>query len=144
MEEFIKDLEKKYIFIMGAMKSTKRILEDLEAEVMITGNILAPETALEVAEIFEENLNIIVALDYFSVNIPIASKYDFKRLATDILILIKDIAKADAYFNGNLTSFINYVVDKVPVDVKTINTKRHMINLKIINPVKTDGVKIKC
>lgn len=144
MEEFIKHLEKNSILITRQVRKNKWILEDVEAELSITGNILAPSTALDIAELFEDYINILVALDYFPVKFNILRQYELKELITDELILIKDIARLDSYSNGNLTSFLNYVIEKVPVNVRNINTSRNMINYKI-NSIKTEeGVKLKC
>lgn len=144
MEEFIKHLEENSILITKQVRKNKWILEDVEAELSITGNILAPLTALDIAELFEDYINIIVALEYFPVKFNILRQHELKELITDELILIKDIARIDSIYNGNLTSFLNFVIDKVPVNVKTINTKRNMVNYKI-NSIKTEeGVKLKC
>lgn len=144
MEEFIKHLEENSILITRQVRKNKWILEDVEAELSITGNILAPSTALDLAELFEDYINILVALDYFPVKFNILRQYELKELITDELILIKNIARLDSYSNGNLTSFLNFVIDKVPVNVRNINIKRNMINYKI-NSIKTEeGVKLKC
>ena len=71
MEEFIKHLEKNSILITRQVRKNKWILEDVEAELSITGNILAPSTALDIAELFEDYINILVALDYFPVKFNI-------------------------------------------------------------------------
>ena len=143
MEEFIKHLEENSILITRQVRKNKWILEDLEAELSITGSILAPSTALEVAELFEDYINIIVALDYFPVKFNVLRQWELKELITDELIVIKNIARIDSSRNGNLTSFLNFVIDKVPIDVKAVNVKRNMINYKI-NPINADGVKLKC
>ena len=144
MEEFIKHLEENSILITKQVRKNKWILEDVEAELSITGSILAPTTALDIAELFEDYVNIIVVLDNFPVNFNLLRQYELKELITDELILIKDIARIDSIYNGNLTSFLNYVIDKVPINVRNVKTKRNMINYKI-NPIKTEeGVKLKC
>lgn len=144
MEEFIKHLEENSILITKQVRKNKWILEDVEAELSITGSILAPTTALDIAELFEDYVNIIVVLDNFPVNFNILRQYELKELITDELILIKDIARIDSIYNGNLTSFLNYVIDKVPINVRNVKTKRNMINYKI-NPIQTEeGVKLKC
>lgn len=144
MEEFIKHLEENSILITKQVRKNKWILEDVEAELSITGSILAPTTALDIAELFEDYVNIIVVLDNFPVNFNLLRQYELKELITDELILIKDIARIDSIYNGNLTSFLNYVIDKVPINVRNVKTKRNMINYKI-NPIQTEeGVKLKC
>lgn len=144
MEEFIKHLEENSILITKQVRKNKWILEDVEAELSVTGSILAPTTALDIAELFEDYVNIIVVLDNFPVNFNLLRQYELKELITDELILIKDIARIDSIYNGNLTSFLNYVIDKVPINVRNVKTKRNMINYKI-NPIQTEeGVKLKC
>jgi len=144
MEEFIQHLEENSILITRQVRKNKWVLDDMEAELSVTRSILANGTALDLAELFEDYINILVALDYFPIKFNILRQYELKELITDQLIIIKDIARIDSLNNGNLTSFLNYVIDKVPINVKNINTKRNMINYKI-NSIKTEeGVKIKC
>lgn len=144
MEEFIKHLEKNSILITRQVRKNKWILEDVEAELSITGNILAPSTALDLAELFEDYINILVALEYFPVKFNMLRQYELKELITDELILIKNIARLDSYSNGNLTSFLNFIIDKVPVNVRNINIKRNMINYKINSIQTEEGVRLKC
>ena len=144
MEEFIKHLEKNSILITRQVRKNKWILEDVEAELSITGNILAPSTALDLAELFEDYINILVALEYFPVKFNMLRQYELKELITDELILIKNIARLDSYSNGNLTSFLNFIIDKVPVIVRNINIKRNMINYKINSIQTEEGVRLKC
>ena len=70
MEDLIKWLELNYNLVIDKLKKNIRTSEDLEADVVIDNRILAPTTALELAEIYEEVLNTIVVLEAYEVELP--------------------------------------------------------------------------
>ena len=131
MEDFIKWIETNPDLLIAKCKSNIRTFEDLEATVVIDNKILCPSTALELAEIFEEYLNLLAVLESMKVELPIDVKEEIKRLSNESLTKLLDVAEAEAKNNGNLALFINIVTEKatVPNLLGLVNVNDNMISL---------------
>lgn len=115
MEYFIKWLEANPDLIIDKANKNISTFEELEAEVVIENKILCPSTALELAEIFEEYLNLLAVLESVEVELPSDVKEELKALSDKSLTKLLGIASAEAKNNGNLALFINIVANKVEV-----------------------------
>ena len=131
MEQFIKWIEENPDLIIDKCKSNIKTFETLEADIVIDSSILCPSTALELAEIFEEYLNLLAILDVHEVRLPSDVIEDI-RLAKESLTKLLEVATVESYNNGNLALFINTVANKVPVptDIASLVTVNdNMISL---------------
>lgn len=132
MEQFIKWIEENPDLIIDKCKSNIKTFETLEADIVIDSSILCPSTALELAEIFEEYLNLLAILDVHEVRLPSDVIEDIRRLAKESLTKLLEVATVESYNNGNLALFINTVANKVPVptDIASLVTVNdNMISL---------------
>ena len=132
MEQFIKWIEENPDLIIDKCKSNIKTFGTLEADIVIDSSILCPTTALELAEIFEEYLNLLAILDVHEVRLPSDVIEDIRRLAKESLTKLLDVATVESYNNGNLALFINTVANKVPVptDIASLVTVNdNMISL---------------
>lgn len=132
MEQFIKWVEENPDLIIDKCKSNIKTFETLEADIVIDSSILCPSTALELAEIFEEYLNLLAILDVHEVRLPSDVIEDIRRLAKESLTKLLEVATVESYNNGNLALFINTVANKVPVptDIASlVNVNDNMISL---------------
>ena len=132
MEQFIKWIEENPDLIIDKCKSNIKTFGTLEADIVIDSSILCPSTALELAEIFEEYLNLLAILDVHEVRLPSDVIEDIRRLAKESLTKLLDVATVESYNNGNLALFINTVANKVPVptDIASLVTVNdNMISL---------------
>ena len=132
MEDFIRWIETKPDSIIAKCKSNIKTFEDLEATVVIDNKILCPSTALELAEIFEEYVNLLAVLESMKVELPVDVKEEIKRLSNESLTKLLDVANAEANNHGNLALFINIVTEKatVPNLLGLVNVNDNMISLK--------------
>ena len=133
MEKLIKWLENDYNSVISKLKENINNSIDLEADVVINNRILAPSTAVELAEIFEEELNIIAVLESFEVNLPSGIKETIIELCKENLTSIIELAEVESNKNGNLAICINSVVKKVPVSNGMFNFNKNMIKISF-NP----------
>ena len=129
MEQLIEWLEMNYNLVIEKLKKNIRTSEDLEADVVINNRILAPSTALELAEIYEEVLNTVVVLEVYPVELPTDIKETIIRLSKDYLTKLTDLANVELNNNGNLAIFINAVANKVPVKIGMLSFKKNMIRI---------------
>lgn len=132
MEQFIKWIEENPDLIIDKCKSNIKTFGTLEADIVIDNSILCPTTALELAEIFEEYLNLLAILDVHEVKLPSDVIEDIRRLAKESLTKLLEVASVEANNNGNLALFINTVANKVPVptDIASlVNVNDNMISL---------------
>ena len=132
MEDLIKWLEANPDLIIAKTKSNISTFEELEATIVIEHKILCPSTALELAEIFEEELNLLAVLDIHEVELPSDVKETIVRLTKASLTKMLDVATVEANNNGNLALFINTVANKVPVPTNIadlVNVNDNMISL---------------
>jgi len=139
MKEFIQWLEMNYTLVIDKLKKNINSHEDLEADVVINRRILAPSTAVELAEIFEEYLNTIAVLENYEVELPTDVKETIIRLAKADLTNLVSLANAEAVNNGNLAICINAVVNNVPVKLGMFNFDENMIQ---VNFNSAEGVTI--
>lgn len=129
MEQLIEWLELNYNLVIQKLKKNFKTYEELEAEVVIGRRILAPSTALELAEIFEEYLNTVAVLETYEVELPSDVKEELIRLTKEGLTKLIDLANAELNNNGNLALFINVVVNNVPFNIGMATFNKNMINI---------------
>lgn len=141
MQDFIKWLESNYNLVMAKLKKNINASEDLEADVVINKRILAPSTALELAEIYEEVLNAVVVLEVYEVELPSDVKADLIRLAKEYLTKLTDLAEVELNNNGNLALCINYVVNKEPVNLGVFNFNNNMISMDFNSAYNEESVQ---
>lgn len=134
MEDFIEWLEDNPDLIIAKTIKNISTFEELEAEVVIDNKILCPSSSLELAEIFEEYLNLLAVLESVEVELPSDIKEELKVLSNKCLTKLLSIASVEAN-NGNLALFINIVVDKesVPNIQDLVNFNGNMININFKN-----------
>lgn len=136
MEDFIEWLENNPDLIIDKANNNISTFEELEAEVVIENKILCPSTALELAEIFEEYLNLLAVLESVEVELPSDVKEELKVLSDKSLTKLLGIASAEAKNNGNLALFINIVANKVEVPSNLpdlVNFNGNMIHIDFKN-----------
>ena len=141
MEDFIKWLEGNYNLVMAKLKKNIDTSEDLEADVVINRRILAPSTALELAEIYEETLNTIVVLEVCEVELPTDVKSDLIRLSKEFLTKLTDLAEAELKNNGNLALCIDYVINKEPFNLGVFNFNNNMISIDYNSAYNEESVQ---
>ena len=132
MEGFINWIEKNPDLIIRKCRKNIATFEELEADIVIDKAILCPSTALELAEVFEEHLNLLAVLYAHEVRLPSDVKETIVRLTEKILTKLTDLAEAEANNYGNLALFINIVTAKesVPSNIADlVNVTDNMISL---------------
>ena len=127
MEQYIKWLEENPDLIIRKCNKNSATFKEVEADVVIDRCIIAPSEALEIAEIFEENLNLLAILELQKVDLPTEVKTELYNSAKESLDSVISLANAELNNNGNLALFINAVVNKVPVTLGMLNFNKNMI-----------------
>lgn len=141
MQDLIKWLESNYKLVMAKLKKNIRTSEDLEADIVINRRILAPTTALELAEVYEETLNTVVVLEAYEVELPTDVKADLIRLAKEYLLKLTELAEAEFKNNGNLAICINYIINKEPFNLGVFNFNNNMISINYNSAYSEETVK---
>ena len=139
MEQYIKWLEENPDLIIRKCNKNSATYKEVEADVVIDRCILAPSEALEIAEIFEETLNLLAVLELQKVDLPTEVKTELYNSAKESLNSTVSLANAELINNGNLALFINAVVNKVPVTLGMLNFNKNMIRFS--NSYSFDSTK---
>ena len=133
MKDFIKWLNLNYTSVMKKLRNNNRTFEELEANIIVNQSILKPTSALELAEVFEETLNLVAILEASDVNeveLPEDIKLELIELGKDSLNKIGSVANAELVNNGNLALFINHIINKEPINLALVNfNKRNAIDI---------------
>jgi len=127
MEQYIKWLVENPDLIIRKCNKNSATFKEVEADVVIDRCIIAPSEALEMAEIFEENLNLLAILELQKVDLPTEVKTELYNSTKESLNSIISLANAELNNNGNLALFINAVVNKVPVTLGMLNFNKNRI-----------------
>ena len=131
MEQLIKWLEENPDLVIAKTKNNLATFEELEATIVIENKILCPSSALELAEIFEEELNLLAVLYVHEVELPSDVKETIVRLTEKSLTKLTDLAEVESNNYGNLALFINTITAKEPVPnvLNLVNITDNMISL---------------
>lgn len=123
MKDFIRWLNLNYISVMKKLRNNNGTFEELEANIIVNQSILKPTSALELAEVFEETLNLVAILetDVYEVELPEDIKLELIELGKDSLNKIGSVANAELNNNGNLALFIHHIVNKEPINLALVN-----------------------
>ena len=141
MQDLIKWLETNHKLVKAKLKKNIKTSEELEADVVINRRILAPTTALELAEIYEETLNTVVVLEVYEVELPTDVKTDLIRLAKEYLTKLTELAEVEVKNDGNLAILISYVINKEPFNLGVLNFNDNMINIDFNSAYSEETVK---
>lgn len=129
MKDFINYLEANTDTVKAKLQKNILNTIDLEASVKIEDKILAPSTALELAEVYEETLNTLVVLEVYETSINHKVKSEVINLCKKYLDTITDLAEVELANNGNLALLINYIVTKEPFNLGLLNFTSDSINI---------------
>lgn len=121
MKKFINYLEKNPELIIRRLKNNNQMLEDIEATIVVENKIFSPTTALDMAEIYEEILNIVVTLEFFSVELPSDVRTELILLGKENLRRFSSLAVAETKNDGNLAIFIHAIVNHLPFNFGLLN-----------------------